>query len=134
MRAMHRLSSILDVFRLQVSAVLFFLRYALLVSTFSTLFYSVLVADRDLAVLAMILGGLTLITVTTQWLLSPRTRCPLCLTPILSPKKCSKHRKARKLMGSHRLLVASQILFKGTFRCPYCHEHTAVEERVRPKR
>ena len=64
--------------------------------------------------------------------LAAKTRCPLCLTPVLATKGCSKHRNARTLLGSHRLRVAMSVLFKGRFYCPYCHEPSVLE--VRQKR
>jgi len=70
---------------------------------------------------------LSLFLVIPQWTLGTHTHCPLCWTPVLAPKGCTKHRDARKLMGSHRLRVAVAVLFKNQFRCPYCNECTAME-------
>ncbi len=74
----------------------------------------------------------TLILVIFQLLVASRARCPLCLTPALASKGCSKHRSARRLLGSYRFRVAASILANGHFRCPYCGEPTAIE--VRPRR
>ena len=56
---------------------------------------------------------------------------PLVLTPVLASKDCAKHRRARTFLGSHRLRVALSILFKNTFRCPYCWEKSAMTVRSR---
>jgi hypothetical protein len=130
---MHRLSSKSSVFRFRASAVLVCAHWILVFATSGILIYSVSMADRDLTLLAIGLGGLTFVLVVIQWMFSAKTRCPLCLTPVLSAKKCAKHRKASTLLGSHRLRVALQILFRGNFVCPYCYERTAVRPRVRPK-
>ena len=77
--------------------------------------------------------ALILLLVIAQWIAASRTRCPLCCTPVLAPMRCAKHRRARMLLGSHRLRVALAILFKNQFRCPFCNEVTGLEVR-RPER
>lgn len=67
--------------------------------------------------------------VIAQWIAASRTGCPLCRTPVLAPKACMKHRRARTVFGSHRMRVAFAILFKNRFRCPYCNESTVMEAR-----
>lgn len=95
------------------------------------LLYSVVVVDESLAKIALWLGGLVLLIAFLQKLVANRARCPLCMTHVLSAKRCSKHRKARKFFGSYRMRVALGVLFKGSFSCPYCHERSAMEVRVR---
>ena len=73
------------------------------------------------------LAGLTVLTAILQWLIATRTGCPLCMTPVLAKKQCVTHRNARPFLGSSRLKVALTILFKRTFRCPYCGELTAIK-------
>ena len=51
------------------------------------------------------------------------------MTPVLAKKDCTKHRHARTFLGSHRLRVALAILFRNSFRCPYCNESTILEVR-----
>jgi hypothetical protein len=70
----------------------------------------------------------------TQWIVSSRARCPLCMTTVLADKSCSKHREARRLLGSFRLRVALSILFRNHFHCPYCGEPTAMQVRERRTR
>ena len=59
------------------------------------------------------------------------TKCPLCVTPVLAAKNCSKGKNAKTFLGSHRLRVANNVLFKGYFRCPYCSEPTELTVRSR---
>lgn len=49
-------------------------------------------------------------------------RCPLCMVPLFANKRCGKNKKAKRLLGSHRLSVSTQILFCGNYRCIYCGE------------
>jgi hypothetical protein len=63
-------------------------------------------------------------------LLSQRTKCPLCMVPILGNPSCVKHRRARKLFGSYRFRVALSALFAGYVACPYCQEMTSMEVRA----
>ncbi|MEO5714609.1 MAG: hypothetical protein ABIT37_14075 [Luteolibacter sp.] len=129
---MHRLSSRSSVYRFRFAALLLCTRCMLAVASVGVLLYSLFINDRELTIIGIAMGTVTLFSILLQWMISARTRCPLCLTPVLANKECSKHRHARKLLGSHRLRVALAILFKGSFRCPYCHEPTSVE--ARPKR
>jgi hypothetical protein len=128
---MHRLSSKSTVYRFRVAALLLCTRSVLALACVSVLAYSVFVSDRELTVIGIGLGMITVLAVMLQWMLAARTRCPLCLTPVLANKECAKHRNARKFMGSHRMRVALAILFRGAFKCPYCHEPTSVEARPR---
>jgi hypothetical protein len=81
--------------------------------------------------IGMGVAALAVLVVIYQWIISSRTNCPLCMTPVLAAKKCAKHHHARTFLGSHRLRVALAILFKNCFRCPYCHEPTVLEVRER---
>lgn len=95
------------------------------------LIYSLIIHDKALTVLGIGLTAITMAMVVLQWIVSARTSCPLCMTPVLGQKRCMKHRHARTFMGSHRLRVALAILIKKSFRCPYCNEPTAMEVRNR---
>ncbi len=95
------------------------------------LIYALLLQEQLLLMVAagsFLLGGLVVIV---QWIVSQRTQCPLCMTPVLAKKGCTKHRSAKSFLGSHRLQVALAILLKGSFRCPYCNEPTLLEVRDR---
>ena len=61
-----------------------------------------------------------------QLLVASRARCPLCLTPVLAAKTCSRHRNAKTLFGSYRARVALTIIFKKQFYCPYYNEPTLL--------
>jgi hypothetical protein len=65
-----------------------------------------------------------------QWLVSLNIRCPLCLTRLMVGQRCSKHRRAKKFLGSYRLRVACGVVLNKKFCCPYCGESTAVEART----
>jgi hypothetical protein len=64
-----------------------------------------------------------------QWMVASKARCPLCHTPILADKACSRHRQAKNAFGSHRTRVALAIIFKNQFYCPYCNEPTLLRLR-----
>lgn len=72
-----------------------------------------------------------LVFMTLNFILSGRVKCPLCMVPPLLNRSCSKHITAVSFLGSHRLWVALSVLFKGSFRCPYCGESTAMQVRER---
>ncbi len=128
---MHRLPSQSIVNRFRVASLLLLAKWLLVPAALATLSWAVLHRDKSMTTIS---GGIALVIVIVtiiQWLIANRTRCPLCLTPSLAKKNCSKHRNARRLLGSYRLRVALSILFRGHFRCPYCGEPTAMEVRER---
>jgi hypothetical protein len=129
---MHRFRSSSTIFRFRIASALLILAYPLALAAVLLLIGSFLQSDPKLALLVPLLFGLVGVTLAIQWGLSRRTHCPLCMTPVLATKHCSKHRKARKLLGSHRLRAAVAVLFLGSFTCPYCNERS--ELKVREKR
>jgi hypothetical protein len=130
---MHRFHSKSIIRRLRLAAFLFCMKCVLAVAALSLLVWSLLVDDSQMTAISISLGALAIFCVITQWLLASRGLCPLCMTPVLASKACSKHRNARSLLGSHRLRVALAILFKGSFTCPYCHESSVLEMRDRSR-
>jgi cytochrome bd-type quinol oxidase subunit 1 len=128
---MHRFQSKSVIRRFKLAAYLLCLKCIMCPVAAAILIYSLVKNDRDLTIISIGLIGLTLIVIILQWLVSERTRCPLCMTPVLASKACAKHRKARPFLGSYRLRVALGILFRDSFFCPYCHEPTAMEVRTR---
>ena len=87
---------------------------------------SLLFENFHLAMAGSVTVLLTCVLIIPLWTQGFHTNCPLCWTPVLASMGCSKHHDARRLMGSHRLRVATSILFKDQFRCPYCNESTAL--------
>lgn len=131
---MHRFQSQSTINRFRIVSLLFCLKMILLPVTAAILVYGVLFAHRHLAITSLLLGGTVIFLVIVQWIAASRTRCPLCMTPVLAKKRCSKHRNARRLLGSYRLRVALSVLTKGNFKCPYCHEPSALQMRNRPEK
>jgi hypothetical protein len=87
--------------------------------------------DQDMSIQGFSIMGAAILSLILGWAISRRTNCPLCITPVLATKHCSKHRRARPLLGSYRIRVALSILFKNSFRCPYCNEDTSLQVRER---
>ncbi|MGB6219451.1 hypothetical protein [Haloferula sp.] len=56
-------------------------------------------------------------------------RCPLCHGPLIANPRCSRNRKASRLLGSYRLAVTSRVLLFGRFRCPCCGEPCICDAR-----
>ncbi len=107
----------------------------LLIPVFLGLLVAALVMGRNdwLAYAGIALAG-CLICGLLNFMMSGRLRCPLCMVPPLLNRRCSRHRTAKKLFGSHKLRVAHSIIFKDSFRCPYCGEPTAMAVRERRMR
>ena len=128
---MHRFQSKTTIIRFRLAALLLVLKCLLIPVVVGLLIYSLLENDHHLIFLAMGLGLTTVLMGMLQWMLASRTRCPLCMTPVLASKGCAKHRHARSFLGSYRLRVALAVLFRDSFLCPYCHEKSAMLVRSR---
>lgn len=115
---MHRLSSKSSVYRFRVSAFLLCLRYVLVFSTGGVIFYSILIADRNLTLIGIGLGAITCFSVIIQWMLAAKTRCPLCLTPVLSTKKMFNTSERPDLDGKPPPSCRVTHSFPGKFRLP----------------
>ena len=131
---MHRFSSKSTIVRFRLVACLICLKCLLIPGVFGLLVYSFITTDHHLTLVAMGMGLAAFLTGILQWMLASRTRCPLCMTPVLASRGCAKHRHARSFMGSHRLRAALAILFRDSFTCPYCNEKSALEVRSRQPR
>lgn len=126
---MHRFQNKSTLIRLRLAALLLGLKYLLIPLSIGLLVSAFYTDNQDSILRAVAVCGLTILLMILQWILAARPRCPLCLTPVLASKTCSKHRRARRVLGSHRLRVALAILFRGRFLCAYCNEPTAMEVR-----
>ena len=126
---MHRFRSKSTILRFKLAALLLCSKYFLVPATAGILVYSFIQSDAKLTLVAISLGIFTVLLMISQWIVAARTRCPLCLTPVLADKNCSTHRHARTTLGSHRLRVALAVLLRGSFSCPYCHERSAMQVR-----
>ncbi|MES2920848.1 MAG: hypothetical protein V4819_04850 [Verrucomicrobiota bacterium] len=131
---MHRFPSKSTISRFKFVAFLLCFRCVAVPAVVGMLVYSFIEGDQDLTIIALGLGLACVLMSIIQWLLAARTRCPLCLTPVLASNGCSKHRHARTLFGSYRLRAAIAILFRNSFLCPYCHEPSVMEVRSRQPR
>lgn len=91
--------------------------------------YSFVMIDDELTWISMVVIIIAGLMIYAQWFVGARTICPLCITPVLGNRRCVKNRNSRKLFSSHRLRVASDILFHNSFHCPYCNEPTVLQVR-----
>lgn len=130
---MHRLPDIRTLRRFRVSAVLLLAKWLVVPCAIGILAYGLVWHQTWRIWLGLGLVGLTVVLGIWQRLAAASCRCPLCLGRPLSGSGASRNRKAQRLLGSYRLRVASSIIFRKSFRCPYCGEPTAVALRQRRK-
>lgn len=128
---MHRLASRHSVVCFKVASWALIVRWMLSLAGIAWLFRALIMEDIGQAAMSggLILGAL--LVGLFQLLVAVRACCPLCLTQPIAPRRCAKHRSARRLMGSYRLRVAFTVVGSSCFRCPYCGELTSVEVRRR---
>jgi len=126
---MHHPRSISAVRNFQFAAFLLVGNRLLALVAGAALIVSWIRQEQLLMILGAALASLSMILVVVQWIAASRCKCPLCMTPVLAPKACMKHRRARVFLGSHRMRVAVAILLQNRFRCQYCNETTTMEAR-----
>ena len=131
---MHRPRHAQVIVKLQLAALLLCLSRLLIPAAIVMAIMSVLSGETGHSKLALMLGASALVLAVLQWIFASGGKCPLCTMPVLSRRGCSRHRNARRLVGSHRMPVAFGVLFKGHFRCPYCNEPTLLELRETTRR
>lgn len=131
---MHRLPTRVAIYRFRLASLLLWMKYLVLLTAVGLLIHAALHKDGVMVNKAIVgfiaTAGITL----SQWLIGMQAKCPLCITPILTPKTCSKNRKAKTFLGSYGLRAANTILFRNYFRCPYCSEPTELQVRTRRPR
>lgn len=127
---MHRLQHRSMITRYRGASVLLILSHLLLLAGVGTLMFGL--AKHHLEWVWAGAGALatSIILAIAQWIVATRVRCPLCMTQVLAHKSCSRHRRAKSFLGSYRLRVAFAVLFRGSFRCPYCGEPTMMAVRT----
>lgn len=126
---MHKMPSTHAIRRMRTAAVLLVAKYLLTIAAAGVLIHSLIIQDPELSLYSLGMLLLAGIVLLLQFVISSRTHCPLCMTPVLANKGCSKHRNAKTILGSYGLHVAISLLFTNRFRCPYCGEPTHLEVR-----
>lgn len=128
---MHRLSSHYVLRRFKVASLFFLLVFLLLPFTIVFFLYGLYANDAAWVQYAGIALVSSLLFKVLSVLMAGRVKCPLCMAAPLTNLGCAKHSSAQTLFGSHKLAVATSVLFEGKFRCPYCGETTAMQVRDR---
>lgn len=129
---MHRLPSNTTIFRFRSSSMLLWLAVLSFFSGLVVMMVGFFHSGDGHVLLGGQLVGASLASYILEWGVSSRARCPLCMIPPLHPKRCQKNRRAKRLLGSYRLQVATSVLFRDHFHCPYCGEATKIALRERP--
>lgn len=63
---------------------------------------------------------------------SNKVVCPGCRSHILKTTRIAKSRRSKRLLGSHSLRVATQIIFTDSFTCQYCDLRYQWRGKERP--
>lgn len=126
---MYRLPNHFSVRRFHLSSWLFLLKWLLVLAGVGSLVWAMVSSDFRLALISTSLFFAALLIGLLHCLISHDAFCPLCHARPIGSGTCAKHRSARRMLGSHQLKVAGNIILNGYFRCPYCGEFTAVKTR-----
>lgn len=84
--------------------------------------YAYLEKTKDSIMILAGTVGLYLLTYLCFTITSSKCRCQLCQAKTMRSLKCTRNKKAKKILGSYRLPMALSIVFRGHFRCQYCGE------------
>jgi hypothetical protein len=128
---MHRLPTKSSIRRFRATSLFLILKCLLLPVAVVMIVWGMIFKDENLSLLGIGFLAAVIFCAILQWIIGSRTRCPLCMTPVMISKACSKHRHAKSLLGDYQLRVATSVLFLNSFRCPYCNESTSIELRER---
>lgn len=131
---MHRLPSHAVLRRFRIASLFVVLMFFSAPAALGCVLYGFVAGEHGWFAIAGMAVAAGLVCMTLNFIMGARLRCPLCMVPPLHNRRCSKHKSAATLFGSHRLSVAQSILFKDSFRCPYCGEPTAMQVRERGRR
>ena len=131
---MHRPRHAQVIVKMQLAALLLCVSRLLIPAALVMAVMAVMSGEAGHSKIALALGGSAVVLAILQWIVASGGKCPLCTMPVLSRRGCSRHRNARRVVGSHRIPVAFGVLFKGHFRCPYCNEPTLLELRETARR
>lgn len=131
---MHRLPSHVTLMKFRIASLLVMLMYFSVPAALAFVGYGLMAKKHGWMAIAGTVVVAGLVCRIMNYIISSRLRCPLCTVQPLMDRRCSKHKSAPKLLGSHRLSVALSILLKNRFICPYCGESTAMRVRERRRR
>jgi hypothetical protein len=131
---MHRFRSAASIRLFKAAALLLGVTFAAAPLSVVLLIRALLMSNHGQVHDLLWVGGVLGAMLLSALMLSQEARCPLCRVAVLGCNGCSKHSKARRLLGSYRLRPAFSGLLKGSFRCPYCGEPVALELRESTRR
>ena len=117
---MPRFNNRKSLIAIRAAAVFFLFQRLLGVLFIALVAYGAAVFRMDVINGGLMAGGLWVGLRIAQFLMFTPCRCPLCLGSVFARSRCLPHRKATRLLGSHRLATSLGILFKGRFKCVYC--------------
>lgn len=127
---MHHLHSARSILFFRMTALLLLAKGLVGMIGVGLLMFSVSTYDFHFSRIGALVLGLGVVLAVFQWLTAISAWCPLCVAKVMTRNYCAKHRRALRILGSHRLPVAVSILCKGRFSCPYCHEVTELKLRT----
>ena len=116
--------------RLGAGMLLFAVPVALL--TVLVLGIAVYFREPQIAMVGLGLAGFTAVLLIAYRIFSASAHCPLCRAPVIGGSGAQRNRHSRRLFGSYRLRVASGIIVRNRFVCPYCNEATCCTPKERP--
>ncbi|MEP4076928.1 hypothetical protein [Haloferula sp.] len=126
---MHRFRSSKALFRLKLGSLFFILLFVSLALLIPAVIWGTVLNHSDDLLYAEIALGAAVVCGLGYLMVGSGVRCPLCHGPLIGKPNCSRNRKAARMLGSHRLAVASRVLTIGCFRCPCCGEPCKCDVR-----
>jgi hypothetical protein len=105
-----------------ISSLFFVIRSLAFVTFLVLLTFLIITNDEQLFHPLGIVVAVLLFSTPFGFLSGRKANCQLCKSPLMMTRKCNRHLKARKILGSYRLRVSISVLFTHSFRCQFCGE------------
>lgn len=120
---MHRQQSTHTLHTLRFAAFHFLFNVLLFLTTLTCFTTGLIIDEKNYLWISVALLAFWILSVGLFFVLNLGWCCPLCLGRIWMKTGARRHRKVKPALGiSYRLGIATSVMFKPSYRCPYCGE------------
>lgn len=115
--------------RLRIACTALVLKWLIGVGALLGLATGFIVDDHRMIIFSLIAVSACLLPAALSFILANELPCNVCSQPVLLTKRCRKHIKARRLLGSYGLGIAVPTLFTARYHCMHCGEKIPLGKR-----
>lgn len=120
---MHRQQSIESLRSLKLGACHFMFNILMAIVGLACVIAGLIVQENEWLWTGAAITAIWLLSIALFFIMSYSWTCPLCMGRLWVRTGCRRHRKAHQALGvSYRLGIATAVVFRRAYRCPYCGE------------